>query len=97
LKEHEWKLRYTPHGYRYARSRISFETLGRARFPADILALELDRLVSKMEHDVEGAFYASVFTRLSVFPKDTGETLNHLDPLTPRFGIEIEVRQAAAR
>lgn len=35
---------------------------------------------------------SDVFTRLTVYPKQTGENLNHLDPLVPRFGVEIEMR-----
>jgi hypothetical protein len=96
MTELDWRKRYAPLGYRYAKTRISFETLERARNPAGVLSVEIDRLRDKLEREVEGRFNASVFTRLTVFPKDIGETLNHLDPLRPRFGIEIEMRQAVA-
>ena len=78
------------------RTWISFETLTFAESPAEVLELALDRLQFKMEHEIEGRFLPIVFTRITVYPKDVGESLNHLDPLLPRLGIEIELRQPAA-
>lgn len=96
MKDHDWKLEYAPHGYRYAKTRIPFETLERAAFPSDVLTHELDHLRHKLETEVDGRFQPSVFTKVTVYPKDIGESLNHLDPFRPRFGIEIELRQPAA-
>lgn len=97
MKEFDWKLQYAPHGYRYMRTWISFETLTFAKSPAEVLKLTLERLQFKMEHEIEGRFLPIVFTRITVYPKDVGESLNHLDPLLPRLGIEVELRQPAAR
>lgn len=96
MTEYQWRLEYAPNGYRFAKTRITFEALDRERFLADRLAFEVDSLRRQMEQEIDGRFYASVFTRVTIYPKDVGESLNHLDPLRPRFGIEIEMRQPAA-
>jgi hypothetical protein len=96
MTDREWMLKYAPHGYRYMKNRIPFEVLDMAVSPSDILSIEIDHLHRKMERETEGGFEAAVFTRVSVYPKQVGESLNHLDPLLPRLGIEIEIRQPTA-
>lgn len=59
---------------------------------------ELGRVIEEMQAGIAKQcvyFYnpALAETRVTVYPKDVGENLNHLDPLKPRFGIEIEIRQ----
>jgi hypothetical protein len=96
MTDREWMLEYAPHGYRYMKNRIPFDVLDMAVCPAEIIAIEMDRLHLKMQREIEGRFEPSVFTKLTIYPKQTGESLNHLDPLLPRFGIEIEIRQPVA-
>jgi hypothetical protein len=96
MTDREWMLQYAPHGYRYMRNRIPFDVLDMAASPSDILLIEIDNLHRKMEREIEGRLKAAVFTRVSVYPKQVGESLNHLDPLLPRLGIEIEIRQPTA-
>ncbi len=97
LTMREWMLQYAPYGYRYVKTRIPYESLEFARMPADLLSIEIEQLRYKLERSAEGRFQGPVATFLTVYPKDIGETLNHLDPLRPRFGIEIEMRQPAAK
>src|SRR5690242_20000555 len=66
MSDREWMLKYAPHGYRYMRTRLTFETLDRAVCPAGILTIELDRLKRKMEREIDGRFESSVFTRVTV-------------------------------
>jgi hypothetical protein len=96
MTDREWMLQYAPNGYRYMRSHVTFETLEMAICPAGIIAIEMDHLHRKMEREIEGRFESTVFTRVSIYPKQVGESLNHLDPLLPRLGIEIEIRQPTA-
>ena len=96
MSDREWMLQWAPNGDRYMKKQISFETLDRAVFPAGILSIEMDHLRRKMEREIDGRFQAEIYTRITVYPKQVGESLNHLDPLLPRFGIEIEIRQPAA-
>jgi len=94
MKDFEWRKTYAPNGYAYVRERISFGTLERAYYPSAILEVALEHMERKLLKECP-YFYDPrlAHTRLSVFPKDIGENINHLDPLKPRFGIEIEIRQ----
>lgn len=96
MKESDWLLKYAPYGYRYMKSRVSFDTLEFAEFPSAVLMHEMARLRLKLEREIDGRYSPTAFTRVTVYPKDIGESINHLDPLLPRFGIEIELRQPAA-
>jgi hypothetical protein len=94
MKDFDWRKKFAPNGYAWVRERVSFETLGQSRFPKDVLSLTMERMEHKLLKDCPYFFAPSAaHTRISVFPKDVGETVNHLDPLKPRFGIEIEIRQ----
>lgn len=94
VKDFEWRQRFAPNGYAYVKERLSFETLERAVFPVNVFIVTLDNMRRKLSKDCPFFFDASLaHTRISVFPKDIGENINHLDPLKPRFGIEIEIRQ----
>lgn len=93
MKDFEWRKQFAPHGYAYVKRRIDFETLDRYS-PSSVLQVTVEQMREKLARDCP-YFYAPSLaqTRLSVYPKDIGESLNHLDPLKPRFGIEIEIRQ----
>ena len=94
MKDFEWRKRYAPHGYSYVRRRIDFETLDRAFFPSNVLVETVEEMVVRIARETPYFYDPSLaHTRLSIYPKDIGEDINHLDPLKPRFGIEIEIRQ----
>lgn len=94
MKDFDWRLRYAPHGYTYVRHHVSFVTLEYAQFPSDVIEIEMEQMRAKIAKDCP-YFYDPLLahTRITVYPKDVGESINHLDPLKPRFGIEIEIRQ----
>lgn len=98
-KDYDWRVTFAPNGYAVVKERLSFETLERAYFPKDLMEIVLDRMQRKLLHDYPALFdrfhLPLAHTRISVYPKDIGESINHLDPLKPRFGIEIEIRQPA--
>lgn len=90
----DWRKRFAPHGYAYIRRRIDFVTLDFARFPSYVIQYTIEEMLTKLAKDCPYFYDPSLaHTRLSVYPKEVGETINHLDPLKPRFGIEIEIRQ----
>lgn len=94
MKDFEWRILYAPHGYAYVKERITFEVLERAYDPSDVWERVVDRMQYKLSKDCPYFYDPSLaHTRVSVFPKDIGESVNHFDPLKPRFGIEIEIRQ----
>src|SRR5688572_3502607 len=92
MKDFDWRLRYAPHGYQYAKHRITFDTLHYAHDPSVVIHHCMDRLLTQVSRQTGDVTESDVFTRITVYPKQTGETLNHLDPLVPRFGIEVEIR-----
>jgi len=92
MKEMEWRLQYAPKGYHVVKEHICFETIERARIPSYVIENCVDRLLRMLSREVGDVSATDVFTRLTVFPKQIGENVNHLDPLVPRFGIEIEAR-----
>jgi hypothetical protein len=94
MKDFEWRKRYAPHGYAFVRERLSFDSLEYAYDPASRLQVAMEAMYRKLAKACPWFFDPLLAeTRVSVFPKDVGESVNHLDPLMPRFGIEIEVRQ----
>lgn len=94
MTKRDWMLKYAPNGYYYTKTRIPFEVLDNAVFPADIVRLEVDRLEQKLVRDYRAIpRKADTLTLLTVYPKQIGESLGRLDPLVPRHGIEIEIRQ----
>jgi hypothetical protein len=94
VKDFEWRKRFAPNGYAYVKQRVSFETVERAYSPKDVFDYTLESMHRKLAKDCPYFFDPLLAqTRITVFPKETGETINHLDPLKPRFGIEIEIRQ----
>lgn len=93
MNDMEWRKRYAPHGYAYVKRRIDFEMLDRYP-PAGFLQLTVGQMFERLAKDCPYFFAPSLAqTRVSVYPRDIGEDINHLDPLKPRFGIEIEIRQ----
>jgi len=94
MKDFEWRIRYAPHGYHYMKRRIDFETLEEVRFASHVLSTAIEEMLVRISKECPYFYDPSLAqTRLSVYPKDVGEDLNHLDPLRPRLGIEIEIRQ----
>lgn len=94
MKDFDWRLQFAPNGYAYVKERISFETLERAYFPKEVWEVALENMQRKLSKNCPFFFDPSLaHTQISVFPKEVGENINHLDPLKPRFGIEIEIRQ----
>lgn len=93
MKDFEWRKRYAPHGYQYVKHRIDFETL-RRNSPSDVVIRTMEYMERKMLKDCPYFYDPKLAqTRVSVYPKEVGENVTHLDPLKPRFGIEIEIRQ----
>lgn len=94
MKDFDWRVRYAPHGYAYVKHRIGFDTLHFARLPSVVIRHAMEDTQLKLAKDCPYFYDGRLAqTRVSVFPKEVGESLNHLDPLKPRFGIEIEIRQ----
>lgn len=97
MKDFEWRKRFAPNGYHVVRQRLTFEAVERAYCPRDVLDAVVDRLQKMLSRAL--AENARSYdprareTRITVWPKEIGESVNHLDPLKPRFGIEIELRQ----
>lgn len=97
-QDFNWRLRYAPNGYHFLRQRITFETLERAWSSRELIALTVERMEQKVYLAArEDCAAFSPHTFISVYPKHVGENLNCLDPLVPRFGVEIEVRLPALR
>lgn len=92
MSSREWAIKYAPFGYAYYKCRLSFETLERAVFPSQIMEIEMDRLRRGLAREAPDFDERHVFTFISIWPKEIGENVNHLDPLKPRMGIEIEIR-----
>lgn len=93
MKDFDWRKRYAPHGYAYVKRRLDFATLDFARFPSGVLQVTVEEMQRKLGDDCSYFNPATAHTRVSVYPIEVGENLNHLDPLKPRLGLEIEIRQ----
>jgi hypothetical protein len=78
------------------KTRLPFSVLDNAVSPADIIKIEMDRLEQKLDREYGIiARKPGRLTKVSVYPKQAGESINCLDPLVPREGIEIEIRAYA--
>lgn len=94
MKDFEWRERFAPNGYWAVRQHVSMETLESAQASREILPFVLEDMALKLEKDCPYLYDPSTRTTLlTVWPKDVGEDVNHLDPLRPRLAIEIELRQ----
>lgn len=95
--DRRWRMHFAPRGFLYRSMRIPFEMFD----PSD----EVHRLMffdtlAMMRRELKAAMLAeearcddsTIVTLISVYPKDVGECLSHLDPLGIRLGIQIEMR-----
>lgn len=94
MKEFDWRVKYAPHGYSRIQNRITFHALQSAYSPSGFLRLTIEwmrlRMIKECPYFFDGR---EAQTFITVWPRDVGEDLNHLDPLKPRLGLEIEIRQ----
>lgn len=101
MEESAWRVQYAPHGFIYSTRQIDFMQLEEFYDIKELIAHEIQCLHDILKARLLRAFVseydeARAFTRISVFPKQIGESLNHLDRLGLRMGIEIEIRWPAS-
>ncbi len=91
MKTFDWRKEFAPNGYYGVKERLAFETIEHSR---SVISLAIDRMERMIETKCQYFFDpAKRVIRITVWPTDIGEDVNHLDPLRPRFGLEIEMRQ----
>jgi len=100
-KEFAWRMEYAPHGFIYVTRLIDFAQLEVGYDARELIAFEVQCLHETLRQQLlhDGPFKydeGRAFTRITVFPKQLGECLNHLDPLGIRMGIELEMRWPVA-
>lgn len=97
--ETEWRQKYAPFGFLGYRECISFDQMARApEFVPDLFRLTIERLHYALKKQFLKTGTATpydegkAFTRITVYPKYLGESLDHLDLMNVRLGIELEIR-----
>lgn len=99
-EEAAWRIQYAPFGYIFATRAIDFIELELKNDTRWLIAWTIQYLHDSLRQrlykvgSINSLYYdeGRSFTRISVYPKQVGESLNTLDPLRLRMGIDIEVR-----